>query len=758
MSRFRFSLTLILVFAAFFCRHARASEDRENAPKEIYAHHMGCFPVGTGALVWHRQHDVFRHDDTDPASAVGGRFINWDLVPPGTNLELKDSVRLDIHRAIRAGFDGFAVDAYAGGDGARKVVDLMLEICKEENLPFKITICLDPSCLPKHESDTGKPHRSHAYAQAIQDMLKNNVGNPHLATRGGKLLVFGYVSAGILNVPALRENLPPLVEGYREVERLVGRKIFFHFCMNAFGHDVPSDQKIPLEEAYAWAAKHFPAVGLFFDGYYEDGKVEDYGRIVKQNGAQWSQPMWFQYCNRPNNSTYGKPGFDKLRQMWTMTRGLDSSLLQFVTWNDYGEDTNVAPGYNTNYAVMSLNRIFIDWWKTGLIPKTNEDRIYVSFLKYDRDAVVFPFQILSPRSGVLEVTTFLKEPAQVRLPGRDFEYEAPAGLYHRQFPLAPGTVEVHVLRNGKVCTTLLAPEEITDKPFRWDVSMYAYSTECGKEWEKDFPDKEQFVHAEYADADGDGLPNWFEMYYFGDFRDPASKTAVPPEADPDGDGVSNLEEFRRQTNPLFVEKPYESGYSWNFRSIVGQNRFSNPDFDDRNNPVWHYLYKLSKSGDFYSDEKCLRTSVNSPDISWAGKNIHLSTYREPGYENVMGWIRQHKNEDGTIRTVLKPHAEVAMILGWKSPIDGTVSIRGKILPNPGRGNFRLLHNEKTLVDEPLRNEERRLDLPNPISVRKNDFIYLVAIPPKERYLNDELVVDNYKIVLEEISIKGNAVP
>jgi hypothetical protein len=45
------------------------------------------------------------------------------------------------------------------------------------------------------------------------------------------------------------------------------------------------------------------------------------------------------------------------------------------------------------------------------------------------------------------------------------------------------------------------------------------------------------------DADGDGLPDAWEIRYFG-------TTGAQPHADDDGDGFDNLEEFRAGTNPL----------------------------------------------------------------------------------------------------------------------------------------------------------------------------------------------------------------
>jgi hypothetical protein len=50
-----------------------------------------------------------------------------------------------------------------------------------------------------------------------------------------------------------------------------------------------------------------------------------------------------------------------------------------------------------------------------------------------------------------------------------------------------------------------------------------------------------------ADDDGDGMADAWESFYFGfDLRQPRATA----DADPDGDGVSNFDEFRRDTNPL----------------------------------------------------------------------------------------------------------------------------------------------------------------------------------------------------------------
>ena len=51
------------------------------------------------------------------------------------------------------------------------------------------------------------------------------------------------------------------------------------------------------------------------------------------------------------------------------------------------------------------------------------------------------------------------------------------------------------------------------------------------------------------DADGNGLPDWWENYYFG-------HTGVNPNADLDGDGWTNMQEYQNGTNPNSADAPF----------------------------------------------------------------------------------------------------------------------------------------------------------------------------------------------------------
>jgi hypothetical protein len=55
-----------------------------------------------------------------------------------------------------------------------------------------------------------------------------------------------------------------------------------------------------------------------------------------------------------------------------------------------------------------------------------------------------------------------------------------------------------------------------------------------------------------TDSDHNGLSDAWEIQYFGSI-------GVDPDADPDGDGLTNLQEFQQGSNPTKVELPDTAG-------------------------------------------------------------------------------------------------------------------------------------------------------------------------------------------------------
>jgi len=153
---------LLLVVAAASCGFAGCSRTAPPPPPErkVYAHFMGCWPAAMGALPHSLREEAkitaskrFARAAKDPCEAVGGRIVNWPLLPEGYATNALADAKLEIARAIRAGIDGFAFDAWAGGDSARQLLDTFFQAAEEMKVDFGLTVCFDPSCHPHGPND-----------------------------------------------------------------------------------------------------------------------------------------------------------------------------------------------------------------------------------------------------------------------------------------------------------------------------------------------------------------------------------------------------------------------------------------------------------------------------------------------------------------------------------------------------------------------------------------------------------------------------
>lgn len=543
-------LTLVCVGGSAF-GSVTAEGARE---KKVFAHHMGSLNAGRAAMRWHTQHPELG----DPAHSNGGDYRTVPLVPYDyPEMSLDESADFQIRQAMRIGIDGFAVNAWAGGEEAKEFLDALFRVAEQNDYPFEISICPDPNTVDQPNGLT------QAWADAIRYLLDRHGNSPKLARRDGKPIIFGYQSVFVWveylekkynydreQVDIARttpEGWALVGEAYRGLEQLVGQPLYFQFDMGAFYHGLEKRwaPENGVAKAAAVIAQQMPAVYEFLPSKETRGIAS----ATVAAGAEWGQPIFMNYDNPRTPTTFGGPGTETLRKLWGEAREFDSTLLQLSTWNDYHENTNIAPGTNNNYAYFDLTGYFIEWWKTGQQPQPEQDRIYVFSRKYPRWSSMYPFQDKEGSDGVIEVLTILPRPARIKLPGRG-EYDAPAGLFYHHFPVTPGEVKAEVIRDGNIELVVQSPEPISDRPFRQDNGITGISSECAYHWWADFGDIPQYLYSEYGDIDGDGLPNWFEMYWFGHFGDLSTATGANPNDDVNGDGYTNMEAYLLQRSPV----------------------------------------------------------------------------------------------------------------------------------------------------------------------------------------------------------------
>lgn len=385
---------------------------------------------------------------------------------------------------------------------------------------------------------------------------------------------------------------------YQRLEEMVGQRLFWQF--DAIDFDYLSGS---LEEALPLVARHFDAINMFLP---KPELTDQARRITLEAGAEWGEPMFTQYVAYGQNEQdglfrgnhFGGPGTETLRERWyrAIGRNLEtgeavgkrpgeapdsrSSLIQFTTWNDYNEHTHIAPSLQMRYALTELTRYFTTIWRMDAPPADMANEVFLFYRKYPEVARdrTFPFaHAATPPEAKFEVITILEEEGMLELVGQEEvggrgppfpraePRRVPAGFHVESFSgeagadlWREGRVEARVrLASGQVVRAT-GWESITHRPFRQDTTLVGVSSRCNERWLQDVPTRrmQNFSHSEYSDADGDGLPNWFEMFYFGrGWINPAEQTGADPDGDENRDGRTNLEHYLTGTNPTYFGSP-----------------------------------------------------------------------------------------------------------------------------------------------------------------------------------------------------------
>lgn len=693
--------------------------------RKVYAHYMGCFPAACGAMPYYfgelaKQAPAARLDRArrNAYDSVGGQIVNWPLVPEGFVTNSLADAKLEIARAIRAGIDGFVFDAWAGDANAKKLLDVFFQAAEEMKADFGLTICFDPSCHPHGPNDGTMLEQ---YVKTAQFVLRH-ADSPNLARFDGKPLFFGYYSDNLCprqkgeTAEAWRARV---AEAWGAWRKALPGPVFLHGSIDAMANvrDATPEQMRALG---TWAGRTFDAVGGFLGTDNGWGLDTNLVASVKAAGGEWSQPMFFQYSNKLGGIVTDA-GLNHLRCNWDAAIRNGSHLLQFVTWNDYGEETCLAPAYGTAYTVARVNRHFAEKWKTGREPRVEKDEVHAVFRRAVSTEDPYPFlsRRVERRPSALEIDLFLTAPAKVEVAGHG-AFDAPAGYSFKQFPLKEGAIRVAVKRGGEKVLDWTCPETVAANAWREDMMLAAYGTNYEDEWKLDFHDAPLFVYAENADDDGDGMPNWYEMIYFGKFPRMSSATAGDPDGDPDGDGRTNLQEFRDRTNPLVADAAgYGVGFVWRLGDLKDDRFLTNPFKDAKGRARWHAAYKfgprqkIARDGDYV-------------EMDWCSDSLRhraFGVYKKNPYGSECGSVSVSTN--GVV--AVQSRQECLMALGFRAPEAGVYAAGADVVGGRGQTCVRvsLARGAEELAAKAVRQDEAATLAAEGVALKVGETLWLV---------------------------------
>lgn len=178
-------------------------------------------------------------------------------------------------------------------------------------------------------------------------------------------------------------------------------------------------------------------------------------------GKIWMSPVSPQLFRPKKNDLFYKEagGSTLFRETWRVAREGDANWVQIITWNDYGEGTEIAPSTGIQYAFYDLTGFYGTWFKTGQPPTITRDVLYYfhrimptgTAPDLNKQARTFQLRGTDPSQDSIELLAFLTEPGtlEIEIGGATYKQEAAAGITSFKAPLAPGRPRFRLVREGK---------------------------------------------------------------------------------------------------------------------------------------------------------------------------------------------------------------------------------------------------------------------------------------------------------------------
>ncbi len=171
----------------------------------------------------------------------------------------------------------------------------------------------------------------------------------------------------------------------------------------------------------------------------------------------------------------------------------EARWVNLVTWNDMGEDTHwspnpfshlcpnkptLAPMYS-HAGFAELNKYYIQWWKNGVEPEIEKDKIFFFHRNQFGDAIPLkescPMDCSLNRPDYAYVTTMLTGPAKLTIQsGSEItEYDVPAGINHWRGSLGLGEQTFILEREGETLIEVTSSQPVVETPEYKSWSFYS---------------------------------------------------------------------------------------------------------------------------------------------------------------------------------------------------------------------------------------------------------------------------------------------
>ena len=208
--------------------------------------------------------------------------------------------------------------------------------------------------------------------------------------------------------------------------------------------------------------------------------------LAHSYGKIWMSPVAVQ-DSRPNQGNYYESSnTETLRATWAAATTGNAEWVQIPTWNDYSENTAIAPSASHGWSFLDVSAYYMTKWKLGLDLPVARDGMYISHRAQPFAALPTFAQTklmtlranTTPARNTVEVLAFFKAPTTVtvRVGSATYTWNAPAGVSAQTWPLGTGTVSATAARSGATVSTVTSAKAVTATPYVQDLQYFASSS------------------------------------------------------------------------------------------------------------------------------------------------------------------------------------------------------------------------------------------------------------------------------------------
>lgn len=498
-------------------------------------------------------------------------FVPYDLA------QLENRYRWDLRMAEEGGLDGFGL-CLSGNEASAPhaaawfdTLEDMLRANPRTHLRLTIAICGDD--LPNAE-------RPDKYRWLIR-LVRERGTSPAWLRHQGRIVFMGYHnhitwdSRQSLDPPYIRET----IARHRALFAAMGIEPVFIYDGPEYVPGQISQRHLPAKPELL--APLVETVCERFAGYSCWGGVipdEIYpinyriiAETVHKHGKAWMMPI-VNLHSGIGQFYKSKPGVERLLETWDFAAQTEARCVQLVTWNDTAEATGFQPSLSWNYALWGLNARFVHRFKYGDFPAETEDSVFLFYRKYhaDADPTLYPRATVErdvnkwgETDDLLHVIVFAVAAGTLEVSGTgEGRSRRPLRRGFNEFKLTTAVnqeLAARIFRDGRLAHELVSPERVTDRPYREDLIPWGWSSACRRLYDRDFGKSFRPV-SYYSQRDGDGIPDWFRLHYFGSTEAKPGLSLAGD--DPDGDGVDNRHEYLGGDDPRTPNAVYSPGFRW----------------------------------------------------------------------------------------------------------------------------------------------------------------------------------------------------